>query len=398
MDPQYFKEHLHDILSWWEDLIDWKNGGVFTQVKPLVKEPSHKYKSPLMHLRQMYNYSVGHEFGHPNAEKIARHLSDSLFEVFPERQGALMISTEKWRNKNSVISGYLNAYQVICLSRYARTFRHRPSAELALTVYHEMDALLTDGRLAEQGTWDLLDLKKGERQIKTDNAHIHRCEGAFNLLRALEVCAPELAEKERNYLSNQVSDLCRYFDRHITRPEEGYTVEKLADDSSPVKYYEYDHQSLAHGFEWLGFCEEIERYVKIPLPFEDQRLYQLCRNTLDNGLTANGCFQNDYSVFHKASSLSGCFWPQVEAILGALWARKRWGESAFPLEKSERMLDFYQKYFMIPEFLGGGIASNVSANGVPTNFTTGHQHKCDHHAVRMIEKTLEFDLLGVVPK
>lgn len=397
MNNQYFSDHLTYILNWWKDLIDWEQGGVFTYIKPFTKEPYRDHKAPLMHLRQLYNYAVGHEQGHPRAKETAHHLYRTLFTVFPEKQGNLMISQSKYHTEERIVDGYLNAYQVICLSRYARTFRHRESAELALKVYHELDALLTDGNLADQGTWNLLSLENGERKGKTDNAHIHRCEGALNLLRALEICAPELAEKEREYLKGQMEDLCHYFDKYISRPEEGYTVEKLADDSAPDPLYLYHHQSLAHGFEWLGFCQEIERYAGLDLPFMDTRMRRLCERTLENGLGATGCFFNDFSIAHKASPLSGYFWPQVEAILGVLWARKRWGETAFPLEKAERMLDFYERCFMIPEKLGGGIAASVSGNGIPTNYSTGLAFKCDHHAVRMVEKTLEFDLLGRVP-
>lgn len=94
MVPQYFKDHLSYILTWWEDFIDWEKGGVFTVIKPFTKIPVQEYKIPLMHLRQLYNYSVGFEQGHPRAEKIANHLANSLFEVFPERQGSLMISSD----------------------------------------------------------------------------------------------------------------------------------------------------------------------------------------------------------------------------------------------------------------------------------------------------------------
>lgn len=397
MKTEYFCQHLTYILHWWADFVDWENGGIFTWTRDFKKEKYNDHKAPLMHLRQLYNYSVGHEAGFGGADKIAAHLYDTLPVVFPERQGALMISSPRRQPDTALIEGYLNAYQVICLSRFARTFQHREAAENALKVYRELDALFTDVPLASQGTWDTCTLDHSLKNGKSDNAHIHRCEAALNLYRALKVAAPELAEKESAYLLREMQDLCHFFDQRISRPDAGYTVEHMQNDCRPHPHTGLIQQSLAHGFEWLGFCLEIETHTGLELPFMNDRMQTLCRNTLKNGLAPNGCFRNDYYPDYRMAQLRGTFWPQVEAVLGALWARKRWGECAFPLEEAARMLGFYEKYFIIPEDLGGGIMNSVSENGCPGSFTCGHPFKCDHHAVRMCEKVLEYDLLGAHP-
>lgn len=397
MKTDYFRQHLNDILHWWDDFVDWENGGIFTYTRDFKKEKHNDTKAPLMHLRQLYNYSVGHEVGFAGAEKISRHLYESLPVVFPNWQGALMISSSRWYPDRSLIDAYLNAYQIICLSRFARAFNHREAAEKALQAYHELDALLTDAPLASQGTWDTCSQDHSLINGKSDNATIHRCEAALNLYRALKAAAPDLAEKERACLVSDMQDLCHFFDQRISRPEAGYTVERMENDGSPHPHTGLIPQSLAHAFEWLGFCLEIETQAGIELPFMNDRLQTLCRNTMKNGLAPNGCFRNDYHPDFQMGELRGTFWPQVEAVLGSLWARKRWGETAFPLEEAERMHDFYQKYFIIPDALGGGIMNSVSENGCPASFTCAHPFKCDHHAVRMCEKVLEYDLLGDHP-
>jgi len=346
----------------------------------------------------MYNYSVGHEHGLVTCEKIARHLYETLDTVFPEKEGALLISSKNRYQGNQHLSGYLNAYLAIGLSRYARTFGHRPALERAIKVYHQLDERFTDSLLAEKGTWDVYNCETFVKSGKTDNAHIHRCEAALNILHSIKTIAPDLLDKEEDYLCKQIEDLTTFFDIHIAVPEQGFTIEHLKDDSSPSTYYRHEKQSLAHGFEWLGFCLEIERHTEIKLPFMQDRMKTLSTITLANGLAPNGCFRNEYIPALKKAPLSAMFWPQVEAILGALWARKRWGEEAFPFEKAERMMNFYQSYFFKADELGGGILSRVSENGVPTNYGTGHTFKCDHHAVRMIEKIFEYDLLGEVPR
>ncbi|WFB34328.1 AGE family epimerase/isomerase [Kiritimatiellota bacterium B12222] len=398
MNPSLFEDHLNYILEWWAPFVDWENGGIVTYVHPLKKVESTPRRAPLMHLRQLYNYSVGFEHGHAQSEHIAHHLYNSLYSSFPKRSGSLLVGNKSQKIEDNSISSYLNAYHVIALSRYALAFNHRAAAESALQIYKELDLLFTDYDLKTLGTWDTFDPTTQQRSDKSDNAHIHRCEAALNLFRALKKVAPDQLEIEKNYLQSQIKDLLYFFDTRISRPEDGLTVEHLADDCSPCAEFDYIYQSLAHGFEWLGFCFEIEAHCEITIPFMDDRMRRLSSRTLENGLAPNGCFRNDFYPGSKSAPLCATFWPQVESILGVLWARKRWGEQAFPLEKAQRMMNFYQQYFFKSEALGGGILTTVSENGCPISLNTGHNFKCDHHAVRMVEKVIDYNLLSGIPQ
>jgi|GEM_PF-1548681 len=393
MNRNFFTDHLRYINDWWEFMVDWEGGGIFCYPELFTKRPAGNAKALLMHVRQLYNYCVGHEHGHPRSEEIARHLYATLDTVFTDREGELFYARSRRSGRAPLVDGYQNAYVVIGLSRYARTFHDREAAERALRVYDAIDRTLTHAPLRKTGTWNYWDPVDDRKFGKTDNSLMHRCEGALNLLRALETSAPDLAETHRDRLVSQVDDMAHYFNAVIARPEDGYTVENFQDDSTPYPHNDDIPQSLAHAFEWVGFCFEFEAHCGLRFDFLDTRSRTLAQNALSNGLAPNGCYRNSYVPRMKAGPLRGDFWPQVEAPLGVLWARKRWGEDAFPLENAERMLDFYTRFFFQREEYGGGILNHVSENGVPVELSRGHRFKCDHHAVRLCEKVLEYDLV-----
>jgi mannose/cellobiose epimerase-like protein (N-acyl-D-glucosamine 2-epimerase family) len=397
MTPEYFHSHLFWILTWWQDFVDWEDGGIFTYSSYLEKKPKGPTKALLMHLRQMYDYAVGHDHGYPDGEKVASHLLNTFDDIFPDKQGALIVEPFSRRHSGKTISGYNNAYAVICFSRVAVALQNRAAAERALSIYQDLDRFFTDGSLEERGTWTHWDLESNTFRQKTDNALIHRCEGAFNLYRALKATAPDLASTHRDVLLQQCLDMVRFFATHIARPEEGFTVEKLNDDGSTDPRQLHNNQSLAHGFEWLGFLFEIEHLFGVEVPFLSERGAMLGRNTLHNGLAENGCFRNEWIPALSRAPLMATFWPQVESILGSIWCRNRWGEKQFPLEEAERMMDFYTTYMFKPDELGGGILTAVSENGVPQYLSVTSAVKCDHHAVRMCEKILDYRLLDSSP-
>ncbi len=377
--------------------MDWEGGGIFSHVDRYSRAPYGTRKELLPHMRQLYNYSAGHEWGHPRAEAVARHLYATLDFVFPDREGALLLTTKQYESDQWEVDAYMNAYVILGLSRFARTFGVRAAAERALEVYRQLDADFTQYPLAENGSWFSRAPGSKECRVKSDNGVLHRCEAALNLYRALSTTAPDLLETHREYLLGEMKALVYFFTTRIARPEEGYTVESLQDDCTPELNYAESRQSLAHGFEWIGFCFEMETHCGLKLEFLDTTGRMLVERTLVNGLAPNGCFRNDYIPHYRAGPQVATFWPQVEAPLGVLWARKRWGEDAFPLERAERMVRFYREnLFQRPEY-GGGILNTVSENGVPMSRGRGHRFKCDHHAVRMCEKVLEYTLAPSTP-
>jgi mannose/cellobiose epimerase-like protein (N-acyl-D-glucosamine 2-epimerase family) len=188
-------------------------------------------------------------------------------------------------------------------------------------------------------------------------------------------------------------DFMTFFRNRIARPDEGWTVERLNHDATPADHVEEWAQSLGHALEWMGFYFEMETHCGVTLPFPEEDLRTLARNTLDNGLSPCGAFRNDYVPRFRAGPQIATFWPQVEAPLGSLWAAARWGEETFPREEAERMLAFYRAHLFVPEEYGGGIFSSVSENGVPLRWNRGYRFKCDHHAVRLCEKVLEYGLV-----
>ncbi|MEX2608035.1 MAG: AGE family epimerase/isomerase [Kiritimatiellia bacterium] len=394
LTSDYFIEHLLELNTWWEPFVDWEGGGIFANVERYSRTPRGTRKELLPHMRQMYNYSAGHERGHPRAESIARHLYETLDSVFPDREGALFLTTKQYEQTQWEVDAYMNAYVVLGLSRFARTFEERAAAVRALEVYRQLDAEFTHYPLAENGSWFSRDSDSKDCRVKSDNGVLHRCEAALNLYRALSGTAPDLLETYGDYLRGEMQAMVHFFITRIARPEEGYTVEGLKDDCTPELYHEDSRQSLAHGFEWIGFCFEMETHCGLTIDFLDTSGRLLVEKTLINGLAPNGCFRNDFVPRYRTGPQIATFWPQVEAPLGVLWARKRLGGEAFLLEKAERMLSFYRDYlFQRPEW-GGGILNTVSENGIPMGRGRGHRFKCDHHAVRMCEKVLEYNLVS----
>lgn len=393
MKPEDFQHHLREINDWWTFMVDWKQGGIFSHVEHYRKKPWKDHKHLLMHVRQLYNYSVGHEHGHAPSEKIARHLRDTLDTVFPEQAGGLYLERLRGDNDRKILNGYTNAYVVIGLSRFARAFGDPDSARRAWEVYRALDRVLSDTPLSDQGVWDWKDPATGELAGKSDNANLHRCEAAVNLYRALSGTAPDLLESHGAGLQRDIRDFMDFFRNRIARPREGWTVESLDESAQPTPQTAYSMQSLAHGLEWMGFFFESEAHCGVPLSFPEEDLRRLARNILSNGLAPSGAFLNGYVPQYRRGPQMASFWPQVEAPLGSLWAAQRWGEELFPREEAERMLAFYRENLFAPPEHGGGIFSTVSENGVPIHPYRGHRFKCDHHAVRMCEKVLELKLV-----
>lgn len=392
MDRAFFSRHLHGILDWWEFLVDWTDGGVWVDPHPFSREIRWRRKDLLIHVRQLYNYSVGIEHGHPLARAVAGHLLATLDTVFPRRVGELILTPHFHETSVDIIDGYKHTYLILGLARHARAARSLDVAERALRIYRQLDETLSDHPLEDRGAWTACLPDGTGRAKKSDNASLHRAEAALNIQMAFDACGAERGEATE-YLRGQVTALARFFDRRLARPEEGYQHSVLTDDCEPPPFAEHATKSLAHAFEWMGVCFEIESVFGVDLGFLDGRGRELTRRALAHGLAPNGCFRNDYVPSHGAAAMQGAFWPQVEALLGALWCRKRWGESDFPAEAAERMLGFYRRHFLRPAPLGGGILSSVSENGVPMDQRTGHEYKCDHHALRLCEKVIDYDLV-----
>jgi len=388
----FLEEHLRGINEWWEFMVDWEGGGIFVYDDPFACAVRFPSRALLMHVRQMYNYCVGQEHGHAASERIARHLYETLDPLFERTEDGVYLDTPS-RRHHFYVSSYNNAYVVLALSRFARTFGERGAIERAIAVYRAMDQRFADGPMEERGCWTVFDEDEQRGRYKSDNAVMHRFEAALNLLRVMRSIAPAMAAEHENYLRGEMEAMAHLFATRIAQPEEGYTVEHFTDDYEKPPFNDDLKQSLGHAFEWIGFLLEAETRLGMKFDFLDEIGPPLLQNALKNGLAENGAFSNDYIVSRRAGPQLAEFWPQVEVPLHWLWAAQRWGSDAFPTERAERMVAFYRENFFQKECYGGGIMTEVSHNGVPVRSERGHNYKCDHHAVRFSEKALEYHLV-----
>lgn len=399
MNERDLSSHIRSILEFWTPALDWKAGGIHFLMRDFGKGPDRRsVKNLLMHVRQLYDFSVGHERGYPGATKAARHLSSTLDPLFlkPEKLYASYHQPEgNWRREG--FSAYDQFYCVVGISRFARAFRDKQAWRKARDLFFRAMTIFGHGAtFRTQGLFASWNPSKRRWHWKSGNALLHLYESLVNLglaCRAVFGSSPE-GEREFKALEPVFEDCYHLITRKIYSRKHRVMLEDFEDDLTPGLDQEYGCVTNAHALEWIGFMIEASLLTGKNYPFLGKEGKKLADISFERAASRLNGFRNDYFLHEKTSTEDVPFWAQIESILTACFLAKWWKDNSYLL-KARKLWDFYGKYFLDRKF--GGIYSAVSCHGVATDRRKGHAWKCDHHNLRVCEKILDYGLLSERP-
>ena len=394
MTPLIMEKHIHSILNYWKSAVDWKNGGIFYIRDPFDKIKKDENKCLLMHVRQLYNFSVGYELKNQECEKIAKHLFNTLDPLFLKREG-LYASFSKTKNKidsKEEFSAYNQFYAVVGLSRYARAFNDKKAWYKAKDLFfHSKKSFSGKKKFRYFGVFASWNPHEKNLLWKNGNTILHLYEALINLSLSLSVFSKEEQKKELALLLKELDDTLFLITNKIYDRKRKVMLEYFEDDLSISDYQLYGSVTNAHALEWIGFMIEMELITGKTIPFLNKEGKLLLDLSFKRAESKSGGFKNHYFLKEQKSIDFIDFWSQVEAILAACYAYKRYNDKKY-LSYAKKLWKFYTRYFFDTEF--GGIYSEVTSEGIATDRRKGHRFKCDHHNLRMAEKILFYRLLS----
>ena len=304
--------HIRGIIAFWKPAVDWKGGGIHYRMKDFGEGPDRrKGKCLLMHVRQLYDFSVGYEMGIPGCARIARHLYRTLDDIFLNKQEFYDSFTEpnRWFPADE-ISAYNQYYTVVGISRYSRALGGREAYEKAQKLFLRAKKKFTGGAdFSTRGAFGLLNKKTGKLSWKSGNALLHLYEGLVNLgLAADEIYCCSEREKVLDGLKPHFDGCEKLITRKIYDKTYKVTLEDFDDDMSISREQRYGNVTNAHALEWIGFMIEAEWLTGRKIPFLRTKGRELLDLSFDRADSPLGAFKNDYFLREGRSVEWTSFW------------------------------------------------------------------------------------------
>jgi mannose/cellobiose epimerase-like protein (N-acyl-D-glucosamine 2-epimerase family) len=386
----WFKDHIAFILNYWKEAVDYENGGIFFLSNHYTGELEKTgEKSVLMHVRQLYNYSVGSLYNVADSEKIAGHLFHTLDSVFQKHQGCYVTNHPYLGGFTKRITAYDQFYIVTGLAKYAAVFKDKKAYQRTKEHFLFTRRFFGDGSFSERGCFDSYDKKTGVFGIKTENAMLHHFEACINLLAAAQsVFNREDFEKEAHEISRIIEESNSLFFNRIYDKEKRIVRKFFENNMQPYKYQDRHPVTIAHALEWMGFFFEAQ--ILLTKSFLKKEIQELTETTFLRGYHNSGCFLNDFFLEEGRCMATSVFWGQVEAVLGALYAYHLYKDIQYR-NMADNLIKFYKENFVDDK--DGGIFSGVTDDKIVFQRIKAFAYKCDHHSIRMCEKILQYKLL-----
>ncbi len=383
---------IRETLDYWSQAVDWDKGGIH-YIRDDFDGGAIKQdrKCLLIHVRQLYNYSVGADKGIENARKVADHLSNSLDEIFPKRNDLYQsVNFSEHEEEEAILSAYDLYFVVIGLAKYAAVSHNSEKYYSAKQLFYQINAVFDDGDFASKGCFTNFDARNGNRFLKSGNTMLHRLEACDNLIFAAQKIfdGPDL-EKQKDEIKDEILKIYSLFENKIYQSDLSATLEGFDDEMNITREQRYGYITNAHPIEWYGFWLEAIWALQLDLPFFTSEAKKMVDTAMARSYTDVGCFGNNFYLKEQKTIYSASFWAQSEAILAYKYAAKHYADSQYA-DWAEKMYEFYNKYFLDREF--GGIFSDVTKDGVVASRSKGYAMKCDYHNVRMCEKILDWQL------
>jgi len=388
------ESHLKDILEYWKPAVDYQHGGIYCNMEPVrhqIEDPGSKCL--LMHARQLYNFSAGTDLGYQGCQSIARHLYESLEQLFPRKEGifpAFPVEVSSEPYQQGFISSYNHFYVVTAYARYAKAVKDISAFHYAYEIWKETRQVYDAGAFPENGIYARM--LNGKPCGKSGNVLLHHYEALINLYDSwLHLSFPEpLYSNTGTELLQYMEEAESFFYKHLYDDTTGLTPDYLHDDLSFKK--KGSTTTLGHPLEWWGFLYEAEVLTQRKNTFIRGEGIDLLSKCISLGLAESGCYRSTY--FFDTHYVAGKtdFWTQIEAVLAMSYAAQGLKDPAY-LKVAEKMWQFYSRFMIDKEH--GGVFQRVADDGALLSMRKGDIWKCDHHALRVCERILNYHLWEV---
>lgn len=392
MKKSVLEDHIRYILTYWREAVEFDSGGIHYQMDNYGNGVIRQNKKCLlMHARQLYDFSVGAEFNIGDSQNVAEHLYNTLDLVFKRHEGIYQsFSESEIPVETDNLSSYDMFYLVIGLSRFAKSFKRSDAYHRAKEIYFKTVEFFKDGEISELGCFANYSISQNRYFGKTGNATLHFLEATIDLIAAAKVIfsADEL-EKELNDLSTYFDPIYKLFSEKIYDREKQVTYEFFDDDFTPSNEQIYGYATGTHCLEWFGFYFELNLLTGKKTEFLENQSRQLVETVIERCVSESGFLKNDYYLQEDFALPRSSFWSQSEFILGLVYAHKYFSDEKY-LNLANKMFEYYLENFIDKKF--GGIFSDlylIDERTTVVNRSKGFSMKCDHHSLRMCEKTIE---------
>jgi mannose/cellobiose epimerase-like protein (N-acyl-D-glucosamine 2-epimerase family) len=394
---QRFNSHISDILEYWKKAVDYEAGGIHFWLDDFEPGTVMKLggKCLLMHVRQLYDYAVGIKYGIAGSPEIARHLYTTLDTVFPSH-GGLYESGMRFRrffrpDRSMHILFYDQLYTVIGLAKYAWATGDATVYAKAKGLYDTVMAAAVHHPFERNGLYAHYSVEDGHAQGKNGNTHLHHLEALLTLWEAAtQTFTGDDLQQELAGLRETIGKAYELFTAKLFDRQRLITPDDFNEEFQLSPKNLHSSVTMGHPLEWVGFWREAQILTGEQYPFLESDARSMVDATIARAVAPNGCFRNYFFLKEQLCAGVSDFWGQVEAVLGLLYAAQSCNEPRYR-EAAEACAGFYFEHYIDKEY--GGIYLEMDQSGIATDRVKGSGYKCDHHCLRMCEKTIRYRLL-----
>lgn len=338
-----FENELTDnILNYWvKKVYDPQRGNFIGYIGPDEKPDPDATLGAVLISRILWTFSAAYQL-YPTA--IYKMMADEAFRI---------LSTHFWDDtyggifwevspSGSVVNDskqiYAQSFGLYAFAEYARIFENTESKQLAIRIFHLIEAHAYDTRHGGYFESTSRDWKEsarkiivpaGEKMNKSMNTHLHILEAFTNLYR---ICVLE-------EVRNKIFHVLEIFDKYIINPETHHFHMFFDSDWSVMS----TAISYGHDIEgsWLLWEAAEVLHDKNLMEFLRPKLTAMAKATGEEALDPTGGLYNESDHGHWDRDFH--WWPQAEAVVGFFNAYHLTGDKKF-LNWSENSWKFIQKY------------------------------------------------------
>ncbi len=342
MNKEFENELTDNILNYWVKRVYDPQGRTFIGLIDQNEVPNPEAALGVVLIsRILWTFSAAYQL-YPTA--VYQKIADEAYRILTENFWDKEYGGVYWSvNPNGAIEDsskqfYAQSFAIYGLSEYARTFNHKRSKELAVSLYMLMERFAFDpvsgGYLeAKAANWtdparDFI-TPAGDNTKKSMNTHLHVLEAYTNLFRIY----PD------GELKNKIVHILDMFTRHIINPENHhFHLFFDADWSVQSSAISFGHDIEGSWLLWEA-AEVIHnnQLMETLKPILINMAYAVGNAAID----PSGGLYNESDGDHWDKNFH--WWPQSEAVVGFYNAWQLTGNEQFR-EWSLKVWEFIKKY------------------------------------------------------